>query len=227
MSLQYYRFFPGDYARDTRHLSMMQHGAYRQLIDEHMVHGPLPNDLQRLYRVCSAFSAEERAAVEYVLTEFFRLDGPAWHQSRCEKEMDWQRSKSESAQESARLSWESRRNADAKRTHKRTQSKRNANQNQNQNQNHIPEPKSEAVASSPSGVSAAEAVISIPLNDNTELAIHRPLVDEWVKLYPDCDVLQTLREIRGWNLANPSKRKTRGGVMNHINRWLAKEHNRG
>jgi hypothetical protein len=53
------------------------------------------------------------------------------------------------------------------------------------------------------------------------------MVAEWVSLYPDCDVLQTLREIRGWGIANPAKRKTRTGIANHINRWLAKEHNRG
>ena len=43
----------------------------------------------------------------------------------------------------------------------------------------------------------------------------------------DCDVLQTLKEIRGWSLANPTKRKTKAGVLNHVNRWLAKEHNNG
>jgi len=89
MSLAYYRFFPGDYARDTRHLSMMQHGAYRQLIDEYMVHGPLPNELQRLYRICSAFSAEERCAVEYVLGEFFVLEQTLWRHPRCDREVTW------------------------------------------------------------------------------------------------------------------------------------------
>ena len=139
VSLQYYRFFPGDYARDTRHLSMMQQGAYRLLIDEYMVHGPLPNDLQRLYRICSAFSAEERSAIEFVLSEFFQLDGPCWRHHRCDREIEWQMERSKSAKESARLMWESKRSADDKRTHKRTQSERisarYANQNQNQIQN--------------------------------------------------------------------------------------------
>jgi uncharacterized protein YdaU (DUF1376 family) len=137
MSLQYYRFFPGDYARDTRHLSMMQHGAYRQLIDEYMVHGPLPNDLQRLYRICSAFSAEERAAVEFILSEFFLLCGPHWVQRRCDRERAWQEGRSEAAKEAINKRWLYGRNTDVQPTKYRG----NTNQNQNQNQNQIPDPK--------------------------------------------------------------------------------------
>lgn len=87
--------------------------------------------------------------------------------------------------------------------------------------------KSEAIASSPNGLSAADVVISIPLNDKTEYAISKTMLAELEALYPAVDVPQTLREIRGWNLTNPEKRKTRRGVMGHVNRWLAKEQNRG
>jgi uncharacterized protein YdaU (DUF1376 family) len=86
VSAIYYRFFPGDYLRDTRFLSLMQHGAYHLLIHEYMTNGPLPNDLLRLYRIVGAQSNEERAAVETVLTEFFLLDGPVWRHKRCDEE---------------------------------------------------------------------------------------------------------------------------------------------
>jgi len=49
------------------------------------------------------------------------------------------------------------------------------------------------------------------------------LVDEWATCYPGVDVPQTLREIRAWNLANPTRRKTRRGILKHINGWLNKE----
>jgi uncharacterized protein YdaU (DUF1376 family) len=107
---------------------MMQNGAYRMLIDEYMVHGPLPNDLQRLYRTCSAFSSEERAAVELVLGEYFVLEGPRWLHKRCDAEIVWQSTKSEAARLAAMMRWDKERNANAMRTH----SQRNANQNQNQ-----------------------------------------------------------------------------------------------
>lgn len=224
MSLQYYRFFPGDYARDTRHLSMMQNGAYRLLIDEYMVHGPLPNDLQRLYRTCSAFSVEERAAVEYVLTEFFALDGPYWYHKRCEKEREWQASKSESAREAIAVRWKNERDTNVL----PTKYERNTNQNQNQNQI-TTTTKSKPLAQSASAlraVGSGEKHIEIPSLQG-DIAILETAVEEWEKLFPAVDVQQTLREIRAWCLANPTRRKTAKGVPRFVTAWFTKEQNRG
>ncbi|MBW2099125.1 MAG: hypothetical protein JRG77_10135 [Deltaproteobacteria bacterium] len=38
--------------------------------------------------------------------------------------------------------------------------------------------------------------------------------------------MQGLREIRAWNLANSRNRKTRSGILRHINTWLKKEQDR-
>jgi hypothetical protein len=69
--------------------------------------------------------------------------------------------------------------------------------------------------------------VSVPLNDGTEFGVTQKLVKEFEGLYPAVDVPQTLREIRGWNLTRPGQRKTRGGILKHINGWLAKEQNKG
>jgi hypothetical protein len=71
------------------------------------------------------------------------------------------------------------------------------------------------------------SVAYIPLNDGTDFGISAEQFAEFEKLYPAVDVPQTLNEIRGWNLANPAKRKTRSGVLRHVASWLAKEQNRG
>lgn len=131
MGTPYYRFFPADYDRDTKHLSMMQHGAYRLLIDWYMNIGPLPNDMEKIHRTLRATSREEQAAVEYVLVEFYKLDGGRWNHKRCDEELDYQRSRSEVAARSADARWHNKSNANAMRTH----SEGNAIQNQNQNQN--------------------------------------------------------------------------------------------
>ena len=60
-----------------------------------------------------------------------------------------------------------------------------------------------------------------------EFGISAENVAEFERLYPAVDVKQTLNEIRGWNLANPAKRKTAKGVLRHVNAWMAKEQNRG
>lgn len=91
---------------------------------------------------------------------------------------------------------------------------------------------SKALASSAKALSAAEplngnAVAYIPINDGTEFGVSPDLAAELSKLYPAVDVPQTLNEIRAWNLANPQRRKTKRGVLQHINSWLSKEQNRG
>lgn len=75
-------------------------------------------------------------------------------------------------------------------------------------------------------VNSPQSIISIPLNDNSEFIISEQQLGEWQALYPAVDILQTLRNIRGWNLANPKRRKTKSGVLNHVSQWLAKEQNR-
>jgi hypothetical protein len=83
---------------------------------------------------------------------------------------------------------------------------------------------SKPLAASPSG---STAVVGIPLNDGSEYGVTQEQVDEFAKLYPVVDVPQTLNEIRGWNLAHPQRRKTKRGILGHINSWLSKEQNRG
>ena len=70
-------------------------------------------------------------------------------------------------------------------------------------------------------------VIKIPLNDGSEHPVTQADVDEWAGLYPAVDVMQELRNMRGWAIANPKKRKTRSGVVKFINAWLASEQDKG
>lgn len=74
---------------------------------------------------------------------------------------------------------------------------------------------------------AQSAAISMPLNDGTEYPIFDNDVKEWEKLYPAVDVMQELRNARGWLLGNPTRRKTKSGINRFITGWLAKEQNKG
>jgi len=42
------------------------------------------------------------------------------------------------------------------------------------------------------------------------------------ELYPYVDIEQQLRNIAGWNEANPAKRKTKAGITRHVNSWIAR-----
>lgn len=72
-----------------------------------------------------------------------------------------------------------------------------------------------------------QPVISLVLNDKSEFDVFQNQIAEWEELYPAVDVLQELRKMKGWLDANPSKRKTKNGIMRFINNWLSKEQDKG
>jgi uncharacterized protein YdaU (DUF1376 family) len=71
MGDSYYPFYPGDYARDTADLSMIEDGAYRRLLDYYYSNEELPADRLRLHRIAGANNRHERAAVDHVVSRFF------------------------------------------------------------------------------------------------------------------------------------------------------------
>ncbi len=93
----------------------------------------------------------------------------------------------------------------------------------------------EAVTQTDDGESAPQApsppsappVIGLPLNDGTEYGVTEEQCQEWAELYPAVDVLQELREMRGWLDSNKNRRKTKRGVCRFITNWLAQEQDRG
>ena len=70
-------------------------------------------------------------------------------------------------------------------------------------------------------------ITSITLNDKTEFPIFQNQVTNWSELYPAVDILQELRNMKGWLDANPSKRKTRTGALRFVNYWLSTTQNKG
>ena len=106
MSNQWYPFFPGDYARDTVHLSLMEDCYYRRLLDYYYsTGGPLPVDLERLQRVCRAFSPEERAAVQFLLSEFFEEGEDGFHNFKADEVMAKAKVVSEKRSAAASTRW--------------------------------------------------------------------------------------------------------------------------
>ena len=69
-------------------------------------------------------------------------------------------------------------------------------------------------------------VILFPLNDGAEYGVTAEMVPEFMGLYPAVDVMQELRNMRGWLLNNPRNRKTRSGICRFINAWLSKAQNK-
>jgi len=104
--MYYYQHHIGDYRKDTTHLSILEHGAYRQLLDLYYIsEQPLPLDDAKLMRLVCARNADEVQAVKNVLEDFFQKTKDGYIQSRCDKEIDSYHGKSLKAKASAEARW--------------------------------------------------------------------------------------------------------------------------
>lgn len=84
---QWYRFYPGDFLRDTQHLSLEEEGAYRRLIDHYMMTGrPIPDDLHRIRRILRVSLQKTRCFLPILREFFIEKDGKLFHK-KCEAEL--------------------------------------------------------------------------------------------------------------------------------------------
>ena len=122
--MNYYKRHLGDYAKDTKHLSLAEHGAYTLLLDYYYsTERPIPDE--RCERIANAYADAERTAVRNVLREFFIETPDGWTNARADEVISEFYGKSLKAKESAKARWEKsqcERNANASKTH----SERNA-----------------------------------------------------------------------------------------------------
>ena len=125
--MHYYEHNIGDYRKDTAHLTLLEHGIYRQLIDSYYLsESPLSKDLEKLMRTHSIRSAEEMLSFSNVLSDFFELTEEGYIHKRCDKIIAEYHGKSEKARASAKARWANRDKViDANAL--QTQSKSNAN----------------------------------------------------------------------------------------------------
>lgn len=90
--MNYYERHLGDYAKDTAHLTMIEHGAYGLLLDRYYgTEAGIPAD--QVHRVARARTREEKSAVDVVLEEFFQLVDGLWINRRAEEEIRRERKK--------------------------------------------------------------------------------------------------------------------------------------
>lgn len=76
-------------------------------------------------------------------------------------------------------------------------------------------------------LSSGELIAELRQNDGGAFPIHAEQVERWKELYPAVDVIAELRKMMGWLDANPTKRKTRSGMMRFAINWLSKQQDKG
>ncbi len=84
MSRYWMPLYIGDYLKDTRHLTTLQHGAYLLLLMEYWTKGKLPQDVPSLRRI-SLLDRHQWRRNAPAIAAFF---SPDWRHSRMEKELE-------------------------------------------------------------------------------------------------------------------------------------------
>jgi uncharacterized protein YdaU (DUF1376 family) len=101
---KHWHWYPRDvdaYARDTAHLSLIEHGAYTLLLDQYYrSNGKLPADAMQLHRLCRCITDAERLAVDQVMAEFFSKGN-----ARADLEMKKASAISKERADAARCRW--------------------------------------------------------------------------------------------------------------------------
>lgn len=282
--MKFYYHHIGDFNNATRHLTLLERGIYRDMLDLYYdSERPLMLDVSMLCRKLMARTEDERAAVINILGEFFFETQDGWRNERCDAEIVQAQVKIGAAEEKRenekerqrrhrdrrkslfdqlreyndipsydtsteqlqlRLNTHLSRVTNGRRADDKQEHPADATTNNNpQPTTHNPQPNEKpscAAALDDGGDSGSEgagkpkekppveaSVYTLPLNTGEEFGITAQRVAEFGMLYPAVDVMQELRSMRGWLTANPTKRKTKAGIMKFVNAWLSKRQDSG
>lgn len=106
MSQTWIPFFSGDYDRDTKALSMLEHGAYFNLLRHVWSTGEPIRNHASACRIAYAIASEEHDAVAYILHKFFVETEEGFINEKAMKILAQQAEKSSKAAESAKKRWD-------------------------------------------------------------------------------------------------------------------------
>ena len=236
------QFHIPDWTVATRHLSRVERSIYFDLLCLYYdSEKPLPADnIDRLAKRVMAHTEDEREALLSVLGEFFSCTAGVYRHHRCDEEIDrvhkMVAKKSAAGKASARAR---RKMGTTTPPAEHPLNRCSTHEQQPDTRNPIPDTHTDYCAEPEGSTPPAPAVIQdnspaimgLPTNkygnQGEEYPVTENALNELVELYPAVDAMQTLRNARGWLVANPTKRKTASGMPRFLNTWFAKEQDRG
>ena len=125
--MHYFEYNIKDYRADAFQLTLIQHGAYKQLIDQYYLNeSPLALDLEVLFYDLLIRGEDEKKAIVFVLEKFFDKTESGYVHKRCDSVIEKYKAKSDKNRNSANTRWNKVRNANAL----PQECERNANQEQ-------------------------------------------------------------------------------------------------
>lgn len=103
MSNAWIPFYPGDYLKDTQHLTVYEHGTYLKLLLYcWSKEQPLPLDKKTIYRIGGASTKKQRVILEKILSEFFSKNETGFVNLKSQKIINIQNEKRQKLTENGR-----------------------------------------------------------------------------------------------------------------------------
>ncbi|SDV49086.1 YdaU family protein [Chitinasiproducens palmae] len=209
--MNYYPHHIGDYLAATAHLTMVEDGAYRRLMDLYYTHEQaLPADVTRVCRLARAMTADERAAVQTILEEFFTLENSGWTHKRCEEEIKKAQAAADRARENGRKGGRPRAQIDPKMCPNEADDEPTANPRQTQpvlrglaelimsdSRAEAPNPKPNPITQEPRRGSARDVARFEPQAHLESLNVEPDVARDWLKLRTSMKAPPSATAIRG------------------------------
>jgi len=96
---------------------LLEHGCYHQLLDQYYLNEePLPLDINKIFRLLTARTQDEKDAIKNVLKDFFVETEAGFIQRRCDNEIKFYHERIDSAVAAGRKSAEKRANSNGRST---------------------------------------------------------------------------------------------------------------
>ena len=102
----WYKWYPGDFLRDTLELTLEEEGAYRRLLDHYMMtEQPIPNDIHKVRRILGNPSLQKTRKFFAIFSRFFEEKNGFFYHKKCENALDNILKKKESQRANAYARW--------------------------------------------------------------------------------------------------------------------------
>jgi len=112
--MHYFEYNIKDYRADAFQLTLIQHGAYKQLIDQYYLNeSPLTLDLEVLFYDLLVRGEDEKKAIVFILEKFFDKTESGYVHKRCDAVIQAFKAKSEKNRNNSYVRWNKVKDANA------------------------------------------------------------------------------------------------------------------